>query len=86
MKFRDYLNEAEKIILKPVEPNWRQDYHREGEILLKDKDGNLYRSYHEGKLHHWNDTYFNLFRVVDPNDYFSETKILNTSRYELDLS
>lgn len=86
MKFSEFLNEAEKIILKPFEPNWKKDYNREGEILLKDKDGNLYRSYHEGKLHHWNDNYFNLYKVTDPNDVFSEIKISDTSRYELDLS
>ena len=31
----------------------------------------------EGKLHHWDDNYFNLYKVADSNDAFSETKISN---------
>ena len=60
--FRDYLNEVEKIVLKPFEPNWRKDYNLDN---------------CEGKLHHWDDNYFNLYKVADPNDAFSETKISN---------
>lgn len=82
--FTEFLFEKVKIKLKPFKANYFQDFNRDGEILLKDENNRLYRSYHNGKLHNWKKDVYDVYRVIDPNNVYAEEKVGDETSYEIE--